>query len=59
MAHLTGTRFLDIGSGAGLPGIPLAAMIFKDSQWTLLDANGKKTRFLTQVKADLGHPMFR
>jgi 16S rRNA (guanine527-N7)-methyltransferase len=50
--HVTGTRLLDIGSGAGLPGIPLA-ILNPDLPITLLDSNGKKTRFLTQVKASL------
>lgn len=46
-------RWLDVGSGGGMPGVILAIML-PDSQFTLLDSNGKKTRFLTQVKMELG-----
>jgi 16S rRNA (guanine527-N7)-methyltransferase len=50
---LTGQRFIDVGTGAGLPGVPLAIMC-PDREFHLLDSNGKKTRFLFQVKTALG-----
>ncbi len=51
--HVQPFRIADIGTGAGLPGIILA-IIYPDNKYYLVDSNGKKTRFLTQVKIELG-----
>lgn len=50
--YLHGKHMLDVGSGAGLPGIPLAIMN-PETTWVLVDKNNKKTTFLTQVCAEL------
>lgn len=52
LPHLEGTRIIDIGTGAGLPGIPLAICL-PGINFTLLDSNAKKTRFVQQVVLEL------
>ena len=52
MPFIHSERWLDVGSGGGMPGIPLA-ILHPHKQVTVLDSNGKKTRFLTQVKLEL------
>lgn len=47
-----GDNWLDVGSGGGMPGIPLA-ILFPERRFTTLDSNGKKSRFQTQVKLEL------
>lgn len=53
LPHVRGRQVLDIGCGAGLPGLPLAIAL-PGARFTLLDANAKKTRFVTQAAAELG-----
>jgi 16S rRNA (guanine527-N7)-methyltransferase len=50
--HLEGQRFIDVGTGPGLPGIPLAIMN-PDKQFFLLDSLGKRIRFIKQVLHEL------
>lgn len=49
---VNGNTILDVGTGPGLPGIPMA-ICRPHQHWTLLDSNGKKTRFLLQMKLEL------
>ncbi|MCB1665946.1 MAG: 16S rRNA (guanine(527)-N(7))-methyltransferase RsmG [Pseudomonadales bacterium] len=50
---ITGSRLLDVGTGPGLPGIPLA-ICYPQMRFDLLDSNGKKTRFVFQAALQLG-----
>jgi len=50
--YLEGTRFIDVGTGPGLPGIPLS-IVRPESHFTLLDSLGKRVRFLRQVQHEL------
>ncbi|MEH6530056.1 MAG: 16S rRNA (guanine(527)-N(7))-methyltransferase RsmG [Photobacterium frigidiphilum] len=51
-AHLQGDNFIDVGTGPGLPGIPLAIMC-PEKNFTLLDSLGKRIRFIKQVVHEL------
>ncbi|WNB76074.1 16S rRNA (guanine(527)-N(7))-methyltransferase RsmG [Methylomonas koyamae] len=52
LPYLHGSRVADIGTGAGLPGIPLA-ICRPDCHFTLVDSNSKKTRFVQQAVLEL------
>lgn len=48
--YVDGQVIVDVGTGAGLPGFPLA-LCFPDKQFILIDSNSKKTRFIFQTAA--------
>ena len=52
-SYLEGQRFIDVGTGPGLPGIPLAIMN-PDKEFVLLDSLGKRIRFIKQSLYELG-----
>ena len=51
--HLRGRFWVDVGSGAGLPGIPLA-LVNREASVTLVDSSHKKATFLQQAVIELG-----
>jgi 16S rRNA (guanine527-N7)-methyltransferase len=51
--YLRGSRVADVGTGAGFPGLPLA-IINPDRHFSLIEATGKKARFVTQTAERLG-----
>lgn len=53
LPHIDGTRIADVGTGAGLPGVPLAICL-PHCHFLLIDSNSKKTRFIFQTAATLG-----
>ncbi|MBY6064249.1 16S rRNA (guanine(527)-N(7))-methyltransferase RsmG [Pseudidiomarina sediminum] len=53
LPYLSGQRFIDVGTGPGLPGLPLA-IAQPDKEFVLLDSLGKRIRFIRQVCHELG-----
>lgn len=53
LPHITSDTLLDVGSGAGLPGIPLA-LLRPELRVTVMDSSHKKASFMRQAKAVLG-----
>ena len=50
--HVTQSSLVDIGSGAGLPGIPMA-LLNTEQQWHLVDSSGKRVSFMREVVRQL------
>ncbi len=53
VAFKPGTQVMDVGTGGGFPGIPLAIM-FPQAQFHLIDATGKKIRAVQHIAEELG-----
>jgi 16S rRNA (guanine527-N7)-methyltransferase len=53
MPFLAGEKVLDVGTGGGFPGIPLA-ILFPETQFHLVDSIGKKIKVVQEVAAELG-----
>lgn len=51
--YIRSTELIDVGSGGGLPGIPVSILLPQQTI-TTLDSNSKKTRFQNQVRIELG-----
>jgi 16S rRNA (guanine527-N7)-methyltransferase len=51
--YFSSSNMLDVGTGGGFPGIPLA-ILYPNMSMTLVDCNAKKIRFLTQAVHELG-----
>ena len=53
MSFSAGTKVLDIGTGGGFPGVPLA-MLFPEVEFTLVDSIGKKIKVVEAISQELG-----